>query len=145
MPFRLSRRPLAGIGAAAVIVPLAALFALRGGTPPSVAAGASLDAGRAVADVVRSPWYGLRLLLDPVSFGEPATAALIRPHVDAEAGILVDLDSRSIIWERNPHEELSPASTIKLLTAMVVLENFKPDMLVAVTQGALGQAGDETK
>lgn len=146
MHVRPSRWRLAGIGAVAVVVPLAALLALRNGaTPPVTAAGASFLSGRAISDLARAPWFGLRLLIDPMRFEEPLEPALVQPRINAQAGILVDLDSRSVLWERNAHEELPPASTIKLLTAMVVLENFSPDTVITVTHDALGQAGDETK
>ncbi|TMF17708.1 MAG: D-alanyl-D-alanine carboxypeptidase [Chloroflexi bacterium] len=146
MHVRLSRWRLAGIGAAVVVLALAALLTLRSGSTPAVtAAGASFASGRTVTDLARAPWYGLRLLIDPLRFSEPPEPARSQPRIDAEAGILVDLDARTVLWQHNAHEELAPASTIKLLTAMVVLENYRPDALITVTQDALGQAGDETK
>jgi len=146
MHVRPSRWRLAGIGAVAVLLLLAALLSLRSGpTPPVTAAGASLVSGRAVSNAARAPWYGMRVLIDPMRFTEPLFPAPVQPRVNAEAGVLVDLDSRTVVWERNAHDSLPPASTIKLLTAMVVLENFSPDTVITVTHDALGQAGDETK
>ena len=42
--------------------------------------------------------------------------------VDAAAAILIDAGSGRIIYELNPHESLPPASTTKVLTALLTLE-----------------------
>lgn len=145
MHVRLPRWALGGIGAAVILLPLIALLALRGAAPAAVTAAATSIGGRTATDVTRAPWFGMRLLIDPIQFSEPATAAMPQPHVSARAGILVDLDTRTVLWEHDANDEVPPASTIKLLTAMVALENFSPDQMITVTQDALGQAGDETK
>src|SRR4029077_12232279 len=72
-------------------------------------------------------------------------AAPTAPPVRAAAGILVDIDSGTILWQRNAHDSLPPASTIKLPPALVILDNFKLDTRITVTPRALQQASDETK
>ena len=67
------------------------------------------------------------------------------PGVQADAGILIDVDSGAILWARNPHLAHAPASTTKVLSALVALENFPADQVVTITSEALFQAGDETK
>jgi D-alanyl-D-alanine carboxypeptidase len=70
----------------------------------------------------------------------PAAAPPIRPR----AGILVDMDTGEILWERQPDLELAPASLTKVLTSLVALENFSPDQAVTVTPDALGQSSADT-
>jgi D-alanyl-D-alanine carboxypeptidase (penicillin-binding protein 5/6) len=53
--------------------------------------------------------------------------------VRAAAGILIDLDTRSVLWERNPHAERAPASLTKMVTAMVALDLATPDTQLSVT------------
>ncbi len=57
---------------------------------------------------------------------EPAGAVAL-PDGPAQAWLLADLDSGSILASRNPYEPHAPASTIKPLLAMVVLDNLRPD------------------
>jgi D-alanyl-D-alanine carboxypeptidase (penicillin-binding protein 5/6) len=133
-----SRWTLAGIGVIVIVVLASVLLSRVVG--PS-AAGASSHPVSA-ADVTRPPWYGLKVLKDHVVFTGSPTAT--PPPVTATAGILVDIDTGRILWQQNPHEQVAPASTIKLLTSMVVLENFSPARLITATPNALFAGGDET-
>ena len=54
------------------------------------------------------------------------------PDINAEAGILIDSDASKILYEKNSSEKLFPASTTKLLTAIVVMETCK-DLNAEVT------------
>jgi D-alanyl-D-alanine carboxypeptidase len=87
----------------------------------------------------------LNLLHDGVHFTDDTAAHPNPPKVDAATGILVDIDSGSILWAREPHTPRPPASTAKVLSAMVALENFDPDRVVSITSDALNIAGDETR
>jgi len=52
---------------------------------------------------------------------EAKNAALIT----AQAGYAVDSNSKKVLFSRNPKMKFYPASTVKLLTALVVLDNMK--------------------
>ncbi|MBR2783351.1 MAG: D-alanyl-D-alanine carboxypeptidase [Firmicutes bacterium] len=52
--------------------------------------------------------------------------------VNAEAAILIDASSGRVLYEQNPHERMAPASTTKILTALLVLENVD-DLSATVT------------
>ena len=125
-----------------VLVPLA--LVLGRGSPARTVASAA-EPGAAAADATRSPWYGMQLLLDRVELTAAAGQAAKPPPIDAAAGILVDADTGAILWQSNAHAQLPPASTIKLLTAMVVLENLGPSRTITVTPNALFTSGDESK
>lgn len=55
-----------------------------------------------------------------------------KPSINAEAGILMDLETGQILYEKNIHEKLAPASTTKILTALITLEECKLDEKVVV-------------
>ena len=46
------------------------------------------------------------------------------PEITAEAGLVIDLTTGEVLYEKNPDEKLYPASTTKLITAILVLENL---------------------
>ena len=106
--------------------------------PRSAAAASTVRAGNA------APGPPLRTVQRRVEFGDASTSHGGAPAVAADSGILVDLDTRSIIWERNPHLSHAPASTTKIVSTLVALVNFAPDRQVTITADALHQAGDET-
>lgn len=55
-----------------------------------------------------------------------------KPSINAEAGILMDLNTGQLLYEKNIHEKLAPASTTKILTALITLEKCKLDDKVYV-------------
>jgi serine-type D-Ala-D-Ala carboxypeptidase (penicillin-binding protein 5/6) len=79
-----------------------------------------------------------------ISFWTPATMPVGVPPVRGRAGILVDMDTGEILWEKQADLELAPASLTKVLTSLVALENFAPRQLVTVTADALGQSSADT-
>ena len=52
--------------------------------------------------------------------------------VDAASAILMDASTGRILYEQNAHEQLAPASTTKILTCLLVLENVD-DLSATVT------------
>ena len=45
------------------------------------------------------------------------------PEIGAEAAVLMDVDTGAILYAKNMHEELYPASTTKLMTCLIAQEN----------------------
>ena len=136
--------------AAVVVVALAAAgaaVAARAERPATVRAAAALGVAhlKSTSDVVRGPWYGMRVLFDPTDFVPADPPAHAAPPINAAGGIVVDLDAGTILWQQNAHGHLSPASTTKILTALVALENFSPSREVTVSPASLNQAWDETR
>lgn len=143
MPFR-SRRIRIVLGLVVVTLGGALLLVGRGGTLPQASASAqSRVPARAGADLARQPWFHMNLLTDPTSFtaSAPATQA---PDIPSAGGILVDIDTDRILWQHDAHAQLPPASTTKIVAALVALENFSPSRPVNVTVSALQQAPDES-
>ncbi|WP_390893344.1 D-alanyl-D-alanine carboxypeptidase family protein [Mycobacterium deserti] len=66
---------------------------------------------------------------------EPAGAVAL-PDGPAQAWLLADLDSGRILASRNPYEPHAPASTIKALLAMVVLDHLPLGGVIAASPAA---------
>jgi D-alanyl-D-alanine carboxypeptidase (penicillin-binding protein 5/6) len=138
------RRALAtAVAAVMVIVVVAA------NQPPSISAANPLAKpaaarGGGVATPRPTALPVLKLIHTHVAFSDDTAAHPGAPKVDAAAGILVDAGTGSILWARSPHTPLPPASTTKVLSTLVALQNFDPERVVTVTADALHQAGDET-
>jgi D-alanyl-D-alanine carboxypeptidase (penicillin-binding protein 5/6) len=49
------------------------------------------------------------------------------------AGILVDIDTRTVLWQQNAFASRAPASLTKMVTAMVALDLASPDREITIT------------
>lgn len=54
----------------------------------------------------------------------------------AKSAVLMDADSGRILYEKNGHEAMANASTTKILTCIVALENCDPASVVTVSKNA---------
>jgi D-alanyl-D-alanine carboxypeptidase (penicillin-binding protein 5/6) len=125
---------LAGAAAgSATSIPLA-----RPAAPPSP------DPAEAAIRPPSTPWFGMRVGRADIAFTLPVRMPEGAPPVRAASGILVDIDTGEILWERNPDAPLPPASMTKILTSLVALENLDPSEEVPITSSALSQAPDDT-
>ncbi|MGN0721061.1 MAG: D-alanyl-D-alanine carboxypeptidase family protein [Anaerovoracaceae bacterium] len=73
-------------------------------------------------------------------------ASVQAPSVSAEGAVLVDGSSRRVLYEKNSDRRLYPASTTKIMTALVTLETLDelglgPDSKVIVPVEAAGVEG----
>ena len=51
--------------------------------------------------------------------------------ISADGGILMDINSGAVLYEKNSHEPYYPASITKILTALIVLEHCDLDEMVS--------------
>lgn len=61
--------------------------------------------------------------------------------MSAQSAVLMDADTGRILYEKNPHERSLIASTTKIMTALVVLENSDMDTLVEISREVCGIEG----
>ena len=59
------------------------------------------------------------------------------PAVSAESAILMDIDTGSILYAKNIHKKSYPASTTKLLTCMIAVEQGNLDDMVSFSDTAI--------
>lgn len=64
-----------------------------------------------------------------IVLASPAMAVL---PITARSAILIDLGTQRIIYAKAPHVKHSPASTTKVMTALVVLERMSPEAVVRI-------------
>jgi D-alanyl-D-alanine carboxypeptidase (penicillin-binding protein 5/6) len=92
--------------------------------------------------MARRPWVLLVLVVAWVGASSiPAAVpagAQQAPHRPARAFVLVDADSGQVLAAKAPHDSLRPASTTKLMTALVAVEKLAPNALVAVDHDLAG-------
>ena len=57
--------------------------------------------------------------------------------INAKAGIIVELNTGKVIYEKNSKEQNYPASVTKILTAIIVIENSKLDDVATASETAI--------
>lgn len=91
------------------------------------------------------PALGPAALCDfAMAAGEPPTVLAggqAGPRLSADAAVLYDLDSRQVLVDKRAFVSMAPASTTKILTCLVVLENASLDEIVEVTPNAARVSG----
>jgi D-alanyl-D-alanine carboxypeptidase (penicillin-binding protein 5/6) len=79
-----------------------------------------------------------RLASDEIA-GVPLSSAEISrsvaPDAQMRAGLLVGPDGR-VLWAREAHATRAMASITKIMTALVILDDYRPDEVVVVTEAA---------
>ena len=94
------------------------------------------------ARTLRIGTVGLILVLALISlFGSPALAEL--PDLASQSAILIDADTGILLGQKAPHEKRAVASTTKMMTAILTLENRSLDDLVSTSEGAPLAGGSE--
>jgi serine-type D-Ala-D-Ala carboxypeptidase (penicillin-binding protein 5/6) len=81
----------------------------------------------------RSP-YALKPSVDPA----PVEVEFRRPP---RAGVLFDVDTGEVLWERHPRRELPIASLTKMMTALLIADRHRPSERVRITPEALAYEG----
>ena len=81
--------------------------------------------------------YAITVVLLALCCMTPAKAM----DVSAHSAILMDADTGQVLYEKNAREESLIASTTKIMTALVVLEQGTPEETVTVPQAAVGIEG----
>lgn len=64
----------------------------------------------------------------------PATGA---PEIAAQAAILMDAKTKTVLYEKNAYEKHYPASITKLMTALLAIENLSPDQTITFSKDAI--------
>jgi len=71
----------------------------------------------------------------------PTPAQSSPPSVSAEAAILIEADSGKVVFSKNASTRMPMASTTKIMTALVALEQVAPDTVIPVSAAAVGVEG----
>jgi len=69
----------------------------------------------------------------PLLVGPPRVHGAPRPRLGARAAIVIDAGSGHVLWALHPHRRLAVASTTKIMTAYVALQQLPRDTIVTVS------------
>jgi D-alanyl-D-alanine carboxypeptidase len=133
------RRRRAGRGAALIILALGAaagvalfLHTRSGGHPATAMPRTPTTDAHPVA-VKHSHPPVLKPVRPPVLLtGPPRSARALRPPIAARAAIVVDGSSGRVLWARSSHRRMPIASTTKIMTGLLALQQLSRDALVRV-------------
>jgi D-alanyl-D-alanine carboxypeptidase (penicillin-binding protein 5/6) len=78
-----------------------------------------------------------------ISLPVPSRAAELK--VQAQAALLMDANTGKLLWQRRRDLPLAPASTTKILSALILLEQSKPAELVTVPMDATKAGGGSAR
>jgi len=71
----------------------------------------------------------------------PARAAIPAPHPAARSAVLIDGSTGQVLWSKNPEEPLYPASTTKILTALIAIQKGNLNDVITIPGNAVGVEG----
>jgi D-alanyl-D-alanine carboxypeptidase len=127
------------IAAAALVLALASSGHAHHSTAAATEAQRSAQAALAVARLPHSP-SGLLLGKPPLALtglGDArADPVQLFFHQPPRAGLLFNLDSGQVLWQRNPRRRLPIASLTKMMTALLTVQSARPNAPVLVTRRA---------
>ncbi|AEE91118.1 Serine-type D-Ala-D-Ala carboxypeptidase [Tepidanaerobacter acetatoxydans Re1] len=81
--------------------------------------------------------------LIPISFANGAEQTESLPSISGETGILIDASTGKVLYEKNAYTRMEPASTTKIMTAILALE--KGNLSDVVTTGKQPTLADGTR
>jgi len=120
-----------GVGAV-LVDPWSDTDAARPPTPPAAAHAA--HAAHAAEPKRRPSPFALRPPADPL----PVEVEFEQPP---RAGILFDVDTGEVLWQRHPRRELPIASLTKMMTGLLIADRHRPNENVRITPEALAYEG----
>jgi len=69
------------------------------------------------------------------------TTALAYPQVSAQSAILIDVETGQILYQKNVHQRRAPASTTKIMTGILAIENGNLSDKVTASKRAAYEGG----
>lgn len=91
----------------------------------------------------KNPWTDYDL--HPMEYSDLESTETFNEEINAGAAILVDVDSKTIMFGKNIDKKMYPASTTKLMTALTVLQTMNTNDLVTVGDEISMIAPDSSK
>ena len=79
----------------------------------------------------------LLILLNINTFTYAETAGNKNLNLYSKSAILIDYDTGSVLYSKNANDKMYPASTTKILTAIIAIEKCNLDDIVTVKKSAI--------
>lgn len=86
------------------------------------------------------------MLTFPVQAAGPAPSGV--PQAQSAAAVLMEKETGQLLYEKNAHQKLEPASVTKVMTLLLVMQaidsgRLRPDEMVTVSANAAGMGGSQ--
>jgi len=81
-------------------------------------------------------WGAILGVLAGPALGQEGWGFNAQPYVAARAAVLMNADTGEMLFAKEPHLRLPPASTTKVLTAMLILDRLDPNSRVRASEQA---------
>jgi len=136
------------VAVAVVAIVVALLVSKSGDHPRATASTASAKAQRPKAVIgpklsaIGLPLGKPGLVLKEIGL-EQQDAVHIAFHHPPRAGVLFNLTTGQVLWQRNPFTRLRIASLTKMMTALLTVKSAPPDGRVLVTKAAVNSSGSK--
>ena len=76
---------------------------------------------------------------------ETASEVLDIPKINSKYGIALDRNNKAILFGKNEHKKTKMASTTKIMTSLIVIENINLDNIVEISAKAAATGGSRLK
>ena len=76
---------------------------------------------------------------------EAASEAIDTPKINSRYAIVLDRDNKAILYGKNEKTQTKMASTTKIMTSLIVIENTNLDNVVEISSKAAGTGGSRLK
>jgi D-alanyl-D-alanine carboxypeptidase len=76
-----------------------------------------------------------------IALAPPAQRVNVKLKLPLKSGVLFDVNTGKVLWQRNPTQVVPIASLTKMMTALVVAAGARPSAKVLITQDALNYTG----
>lgn len=85
----------------------------------------------------KKQWASLLISILLIFSFSPLKAEVATPNIAAESAILIDANTKTVLYEKNGYDKHYPASITKLMTALLAIENLSPNDNITFSQEAI--------
>ncbi|MEI7792090.1 MAG: serine hydrolase [Candidatus Berkelbacteria bacterium] len=96
---------------------------------------------RAGNESIAAASFNTAIDLPEIKIPPRVKASAIEPNIYAKNYLLLDSDSNTYLAMQNENEKVPIASTTKIMTSVIALENYKLDDIVTISNKAANQVG----
>ena len=85
----------------------------------------------------KKQWASLFISILLILSFSPLKAEVVAPNIVAESAILIDANTKTVLYEKNGYDKHYPASITKLMTALLAIENLSSNDTITFSQEAI--------
>lgn len=85
----------------------------------------------------KKQWASLFISILLIFSFSPLKAEVTNPNIVADSAILIDANTKTVLYEKNGYSQHYPASITKLMTALLTIENLSPNDTITFSQEAI--------